>query len=98
MCAAVRGGASTEGIDLAKETVIQGRVLRAGAGTNAYVRLLDSAGEFTAELPTDAAGSFRFFAGPGEWTVRTLAPAAAPVDRVVRASQGEVAELEVVVP
>ena len=38
------------------------------------MRLLDRTGEFTAEVPTSATGHFRFFAGPGEWTLRTLAP------------------------
>lgn len=97
MCAAVKGGVGTDGVDLNKETVIEGRVLRDGEGVNAYVRLLDSSGEFTAELPTDDDGSFRFFAGPGRWTVRTLAPAAEPVDRLVLASQGQISTLEVVV-
>ena len=40
----------------------------------AYVRLLDSTGEFTAEVVTSATGDFRFFAAPGEWKVRSLAP------------------------
>ena len=41
---------------------------------NAHVRLLDSHGEFTAELPTNADGQFRFFAAPGSWTLVVLAP------------------------
>jgi hypothetical protein len=36
------------------------------------VRLLDSSGEFTAEVVTSAAGQFRFFAAPGTWTLRAL--------------------------
>jgi len=61
------------GIDLAKETVITG-VVRSGESPveGAYVRLLDANGEFTAEVVTSAAGSFRFFAAPGTWTVRAL--------------------------
>jgi hypothetical protein len=60
-------------VDLAKETVIGGTV-RAGDGPvgGAYVRLLDSSGEFTAEVVTSPAGEFRFFAAPGHWTVRAL--------------------------
>jgi hypothetical protein len=38
----------------------------------AYVRLLDSTGEFTAEVITSPAGQFRFFAAPGTWTLRAL--------------------------
>jgi hypothetical protein len=61
-------------LDLEKETVITG-VVRADSGEavpGAYVRLLDSAGEFTAEVVTSAAGQFRFFAAPGTWTLRAL--------------------------
>ena len=55
------------------------------------------AGEFTAEVPTSATGQFRFFAAPGTWTLRTLAPKASPVDRTIVATKGEVAELEVLI-
>ena len=56
--------------------MIQGRVLRGGNPVGgAYVRLLDSSGEF-AEVPTSATGHFRFFAADGNWTLRTLAPGA----------------------
>jgi hypothetical protein len=60
-------------VDIAKETVITGTV-RAGEEPvgGAYVRLLDSTGEFTAEVVTSAAGQFRFFAAPGTWTLRAL--------------------------
>ena len=33
-------------------------------------------GEFTAEVVSSASGAFRFFAAPGTWTVRALAPGA----------------------
>ncbi|WP_163511917.1 DUF1416 domain-containing protein [Fodinicola acaciae] len=72
-CGAPAQGQSLAGIDLAKETVIQGVVTAGGAPVGqAYVRLLDSTGEFTAEVQASAAGEFRFFAAPGEWTVRAL--------------------------
>jgi hypothetical protein len=74
--------------------VIQGVVTRDDQPVpNAYVRLLDRTGEFTAEVPTSASGEFRFFAGPGEWTVRTLAPKADVTDRTVVAERGTVAEV-----
>ncbi|MGZ4591324.1 MAG: DUF1416 domain-containing protein [Actinomycetes bacterium] len=96
MCGATKGGLSTDGIDLSTQAVVQGLVTRGGEPvSNAYVRLLDSTGEFTAEVPTSATGHFRFFAGPGSWTVRTLAPRAEPVDRSVVAATGQVAEVEV---
>ncbi len=98
MCSATVGGLSLEGIDVAKETVIQGIVSRDGQPVGgAYVRLLDGSGEFTAEVPTSATGQFRFFAAPGSWTLRTLAPGAT-LDRQVVANQGQVAEVDVHLP
>ena len=95
MCGATTGGLSVEGINVTKEAVIQGRVLRgASPVAGAYVRLLDSGGEFTAEVPTSATGHFRFFAGDGSWTLRTLAPGAT-LDRQVVAARGAVSEVEV---
>ncbi len=96
MCGATTGGLSVEGIDVTKEAVVQGVVTRAGSPVGgAYVRLLDSGGEFTAEVPTSASGHFRFFAAPGSWTLRVLAPGADSVDRAVVARQGDVAEVEI---
>ncbi|GGF43809.1 hypothetical protein GCM10011519_17090 [Marmoricola endophyticus] len=96
MCGATAGGLSLDGIDVAKEAIIQGVVTKSGEPASpAYVRLLDRTGEFTAEVPTSATGQFRFFAGPGEWTVRVLAPQSDAVDRTVTAQTGVVAELEV---
>ena len=95
MCGATQGGLSVQGINVTKEAVIQGRVLRSGDPvSNAYVRLLDATGEFTAEVPTSATGHFRFFAGDGVWTLRTLAPGA-QTDRQVIASRGTVSEVDV---
>jgi len=61
-------------VDLEKETVITGVVSNADgeAVGGAYVRLLDSTGEFTAEVVTSPEGVFRFFAAPGSWTLRAL--------------------------
>lgn len=96
MCGAKTGGLSLDGIDVAKETVVQGVVTREGEPVgSAYVRLLDRTGEFTAEVPTSATGHFRFFASPGEWTLRTLAPKADPLDRKIVAQQGVVTEVEI---
>ena len=62
------------GVDLEKETVITGIVRNAEGDPvgGAYVRLLDSTGEFTAEVVTSPEGVFRFFAAPGSWTLRAL--------------------------
>ena len=98
MCGATKGGLSLDGVNVAKEAVIQGQVLRDDQPVgNAYVRLLDRTGEFTAEVPTSATGHFRFFAGEGDWTLRTLAPQADPVDRSVHAQVGSVAEVTVAI-
>jgi len=95
-CGAPEGGHSLEGVVTSKEAVVQGRVLRNGKPANpAYVRLLDRTGEFTAEVPTSAAGEFRFFAGPGEWTLRALVPGAPSADRQVEAQIGTVAEVDI---
>jgi hypothetical protein len=84
---------SLEGIDVATETIIQGTVTRGGEPQGgAYVRLLDSSGEFTAEVVTSATGAFRFFARPGSWTVRALASGDATAETKVDATQGEVTE------
>jgi uncharacterized protein DUF1416 len=96
MCGAVEGGLSLEGIDVDKQSIIQGVVLRDQEPVpGAYVRLLDKTGEFTAEVPTSATGQFRFFAAPGRWTLRTLAPKTSPVDRAVQAARGSVAEVRI---
>lgn len=95
MCGATKGGLDVAGIDVTKEAVIQGRVLRSGVPVGgAYVRLLDASGEFTAEVPTSATGHFRFFAADGPWTLRTMAPGA-KVDRAIVAARGTVAEIDV---
>jgi hypothetical protein len=96
MCGATKGGLSLDGINVAKEAIIQGQVVRGDEPVgNAYVRLLDKSGEFTAEVPTSATGHFRFFAGPGEWTLRTLAPKAEPQDKKVVAQTGVVADVAI---
>jgi len=100
-CGATPGGPDLSGVDLTKQTVIQGVVLRAGTSVgvpnglpvnNAYVRLLDRSGEFTAEVPTNDEGQFRFFAAPGFWTVIALA-AGARVEVGVEAQRGIATEL-----
>jgi uncharacterized GH25 family protein len=96
MCGATAGGLSLDGVDVAKEAVVQGQVVRDGRPVpNAYVRLLDRTGEFTAEVPTSASGHFRFFAGNGEWTLRTLAPRTETIDHKVKAAVGSVAEVTI---
>jgi hypothetical protein len=100
-CGARPGGPSTDGIDLSKQTVIQGQILRDGSSdsvpngaavANGHVRLLDSTGEFTAEVPTNAEGQFRFFASPGAWTLVVQAPGAR-VEKSITAERGVATDL-----
>jgi len=96
MCGAVAGGPSLDGVNVAAEAIVQGVVTRGGEPVStAYVRLLDRTGEFTAEVPVSATGQFRFFAGPGSWTLRVLAPRSEAVDRVVEAAIGSVADVAI---
>jgi len=80
------------GIDLATQSVIQGVVT--GVGT-AYARLLDHSGEFTGEVVVSEEGVFRFFAAPGDWTVRIIASGGITKDIPVEAKLGEVAKLSI---
>ncbi len=69
-------GAPVQGADIqvgANEVVLTGKVSAAdGPVGGAYVRLLDSSGEFTAEVVSSPEGDFRFYAAPGTWTIRAL--------------------------
>ena len=85
-------------VDLKNEAVIQGKVVRAGTVVSgAYARLLDATGEFTGEVVTSDEGLFRFFAAPGDWTVRVLAPGGVSIDSPVTARIGQIAALEVAI-
>jgi uncharacterized GH25 family protein len=87
-----------DGVDVKKESVIQGTVTREGQPVpSAYVRLLDASDEFTAEVVTSATGHFRFFARPGQWTLRALSPQGGGEARVV-AQQGKAVDVEVTIP
>ncbi|GAA3241109.1 DUF1416 domain-containing protein [Actinocorallia longicatena] len=85
-------------VDLNNEAVIQGTVSRDGNPVSgAYARLLDSTGEFTAEVVTSEEGIFRFFAADGDWTVRVLAPGGVSVDNQIAARTGEISGLAVAI-
>jgi len=100
-CGTTAGGPDLSGIDLSTQTIIQGVILRDGESDgvpngapvgNAYVRLLDSTAEFTAEVPTNADGQFRFFAAPGAWTLVILVSGARE-ERKVTAIKGNPVDL-----
>jgi hypothetical protein len=96
-CGAPAGGAALPA-DAGNQAVVQGRVTKAGAAVPVgYARLLNDGGEFVAEVPLGEDGEFRFFAAPGTWTLRVLAPGGVRAERTVSAATGKVAELEVAV-
>jgi hypothetical protein len=98
-CAAPAGGAPLgAAADAGTQAVVQGRVTQNGAAVPVgYARLLNSGGDFVAEVPLGEDGRFRFFAAPGSWTLRVLAPGDIRAERLVSADVGKITELEVAV-
>jgi Protein of unknown function (DUF1416) len=97
-CGAPAGGAQTAlaQADIARQAVVQGRVRHNGdAVSPGYARLLNGDGEFVAEVPLGEDGSFRFFAAPGGWTVRVLAPGGITASEAVTAGYGRIAEVDI---
>lgn len=95
-CGAPAGGAPLA--DAGNQAVVQGTVTKAGAPVAVgYARLLNGDGEFVAEVPLGADGGFRFFAAPGTWTLRVLAPEGIRAERSVSAAIGQISSLEVAV-
>jgi len=94
-CAPPPGGVTVSG-GVGTQAVVRGRVTRAGTPLHTgYARLLNSGGEFVAEVALGEDGGFTFYAAPGEWTLRVLAPGGARAERAVSASQGTITEVEV---
>jgi len=94
-CGAPAGGAAVPA-GASGEAIIEGHVTRAGTPLSAgYARLLNDGGEFVAEVPLGQDGGFRFFAAPGTWTVRVLAPGGARAEETVSADRGRTASLAV---
>jgi len=94
-CGAPAGGAAVPAA-ASGEAIIEGHVRRAGAPLSVgYARLLNDGGEFVAEVPLGDDGGFRFFAAPGTWTVRVLAPGGVSTDQTVTAGYGRSTAVEV---
>ena len=88
-CGAPAGGVTITKDAAGKEAIVEGHVLRDGAPVaTGYARLLGTGDEFVAEVPLGEDGGFRFFAAPGTWTVRVLAPGGARADETVSADRG----------
>jgi hypothetical protein len=94
-CGAPAGGISASAA-AGSQAVVEGRVTREGApvGTG-YARLLGTGDEFVAEVPLGDDGGFRFFAAPGSWTLRVLAPGGLRAERPVQAGYGQVTKVDV---
>jgi len=97
-CGAPAGGVTITKDKASKEAIVEGHVLRDGAPVDkGYARLLGTGDVFVAEVPLGEDGGFRFFAAPGSWKLRVLAPGNVRAERVVSADTGKVTELEVAV-
>jgi hypothetical protein len=94
-CGAPVGGASASAT-AGNQAVVEGRVVREGAPVvTGYARLLGTGDEFVAEVPLGNDGGFRFFAAPGSWTLRVLAPGGLRAERSVEADYGRVTQVDV---
>src|SRR3989440_11270139 len=94
-CGAPAGGVSvsTATGTLGDQAVVEGHVTREGAPVSTgYARLLGSGDEFVAEVPLGDDGGVRFFAAPGSWTLRVLAPNGPPAEQSGPAAPGQGAQ------
>ena len=94
-CGAPAGGVTITKDKAVREAVIEGHVLRGAAPVSTgYARLLGTGAEFVAEVPLGEDGGFRFFAAPGEWTLRVLAPGNVRLEQAVSADIGQITKVE----
>jgi hypothetical protein len=94
-CGAPAGGVSAS-TAAGSQAVVEGWVVRDGAPVSTgYARLLGTGDEFVAEVPLGDDGGFRFFAAPGSWTLRVLAPGGLSAERSVAADYGTITKVEV---
>jgi hypothetical protein len=97
-CGAPAGGVTITKDKAGREAIIEGQVLRGGAPVaSGYARLLGSGDEFVAEVPLGDDGGFRFFAAPGEWVLRVLAPGNVRLEQEVTADIGQITKVEFLV-
>lgn len=97
-CGAPAGGFSVSKVagSLGSQAVLEGQVTLQGQPVSTgYARLLGSGDEFVAEVPLGDDGGFRFFAAPGSWTLRVLAPGGLRAEQAVQADYGQVTKIEV---
>jgi Protein of unknown function (DUF1416) len=97
-CGAPAGGVTITKDKASNQAIIEGQVLSGGAPVaRGYARLLGSGDEFVAEVPLGEDGGFRFFAAPGEWILRVLAPGDIRLEQEVTADIGQVTKVEFLV-
>jgi hypothetical protein len=97
-CGAPAGGVTITKDKASKEAVIEGQVTRDGSPVaKGYARLLGTGDEFVAEVPLGEDGGFRFFAAPGVWTLRVLAPGDVRLEQAVSADTGQVTKVDFLV-
>ena len=97
-CGAPAGGVTITRDKAGKEAIIEGQVLRGDSPVSTgYARLLGTDDEFVAEVPLGEDGGFRFFAAPGEWVLRVLAPGDLRLEQEVTADIGQVTKVEFLV-
>jgi hypothetical protein len=96
-CGAPAGGVAAPAA-AGRQAVVEGKVTRDGAAVcPGYARLLGTGDEFVAEVPLGDDGGFRFFAAPGPWTLRVLAPGGLRAERSVQADYGQVTTVDVTI-
>jgi hypothetical protein len=96
-CGAPAGGIKVKD-GAGNQAIVQGHVTSGGSPVpTGYARLLNADGEFVAEVPLGDDGGFTFYAAPGNWTLRVLAPGGIRADQVVSAEIGKITELELAV-
>jgi hypothetical protein len=96
-CGAPAGGVSAPPA-AGRQAIVEGRVVHEGAPVaTGYARLLGTGDEFVAEVPLGDDGGFRFFAAPGAWTLRVLAPGGLRAERSVEADYGQVTKVDVTI-
>jgi len=96
-CGAPAGGVSVSA-GSGTQAVVEGRVVHDGAPVaSGYARLLGTGDEFVAEVPLGDDGGFRFFAAPGSWRLRVLAPGGLRAERLVEADYGQVTKVDVTI-
>ena len=96
-CGAPAGGVSVSAATGTQAVVEGGSPARARRSATGYARLLGTGDEFVAEVPLGDDGGFRFFAAPGSWTLRVLAPGGLRAERSVEADYGQVTKVELAI-